>query len=96
MARCDLDVRFGSKADVTLLDFDVRFTPESGHCTGDSWISVIGNKQTFTAAPERSRKVCDWSSIAYDRPLSPQREKEVSSNPVAALPSGEASQSFNS
>jgi len=26
------DVRFGSKADVTLLDFDVRFTPESGHC----------------------------------------------------------------
>jgi hypothetical protein len=26
------DVRFGSKADVTLLNFDVRFTPESGHC----------------------------------------------------------------
>jgi hypothetical protein len=25
-------VRFGSKADVTLLNFDVRFTPESGHC----------------------------------------------------------------
>jgi hypothetical protein len=25
------DVRFGSKADVTLLNFDVRFTPESGH-----------------------------------------------------------------
>jgi hypothetical protein len=24
-------VRFGSKADVTLLHFDVRFTPESGH-----------------------------------------------------------------
>jgi hypothetical protein len=23
--------RFGSKADVTLLNFDVRFTPESGH-----------------------------------------------------------------
>jgi hypothetical protein len=26
-----LDFRFGSKADVTLLNFDVRFTPESGH-----------------------------------------------------------------
>jgi hypothetical protein len=26
------DVRFGSKADVTLLNFDVRFTPESGRC----------------------------------------------------------------
>jgi hypothetical protein len=24
-------VRFGSKADVTLLNFDVRFAPESGH-----------------------------------------------------------------
>jgi hypothetical protein len=24
-------VRFGSKADVTLLNYDVRFTPESGH-----------------------------------------------------------------
>jgi hypothetical protein len=24
-------VRFGSKADMTLLIFDVRFTPESGH-----------------------------------------------------------------
>jgi hypothetical protein len=24
-------VRFGSKADVTPLNFDVRFTPESGH-----------------------------------------------------------------
>jgi hypothetical protein len=27
----DQDVCFGSKADVTLLNFDVRFTPESGH-----------------------------------------------------------------
>jgi hypothetical protein len=25
------DFRYGSKADVTLLNFDVRFTPESGH-----------------------------------------------------------------
>jgi len=27
------DVRFGSKADVTLLNFNVRFTPNSGHRT---------------------------------------------------------------
>ncbi len=26
-----LNVRFGSKADVTLLNFDVRFTPKSRH-----------------------------------------------------------------
>jgi hypothetical protein len=25
-------VGFGSKADVTLLNFDVRYSPESGHC----------------------------------------------------------------
>jgi hypothetical protein len=25
-------VRFGSKADMTLLNFDVRFAPESRHC----------------------------------------------------------------
>jgi hypothetical protein len=30
------DVRFGSKADVTLLDFDVRFTPESRHSPAPS------------------------------------------------------------
>jgi hypothetical protein len=28
-----LNVRLGSKADVTLLNFDVRFTPKSGHPT---------------------------------------------------------------
>jgi hypothetical protein len=26
------DVRFGSKADMARSNFDVRFTPESGHC----------------------------------------------------------------
>jgi hypothetical protein len=26
------DVRFGSKADIEALPYDVRFTPESGHC----------------------------------------------------------------
>jgi hypothetical protein len=29
-------VRFGSKADVTLLNFDVRFTPNSGHPSAQS------------------------------------------------------------
>jgi hypothetical protein len=29
--RANCHVRLGSKADVTLLNFDVRFTPESGH-----------------------------------------------------------------
>jgi hypothetical protein len=32
----------------------------------------------------------------YDRPVSPQRERDVGSNIVACLPSGEASQSFSS
>jgi len=29
-----LDVRFGSKADIRRGDYDVRFTPESGHKSG--------------------------------------------------------------
>jgi len=29
--RAKFDVRFGSKADILLDDFDVRFTSESGH-----------------------------------------------------------------
>jgi hypothetical protein len=32
----------------------------------------------------------------YDRPVSPQRERDVGSNIVACLPSGKASQSFGS
>jgi hypothetical protein len=30
------DVRFGSKADIGLAQVDVRFTPESGHCSAQS------------------------------------------------------------
>jgi hypothetical protein len=31
-----LNVRYGSEADVTLLNFDVRFTPKSGHSAARS------------------------------------------------------------
>ena len=31
LPQCTANVADGSKADVTLLNFDVRFTPESGH-----------------------------------------------------------------
>jgi hypothetical protein len=41
------DVRYGSKADVTLLNFDVRFTPESGHLFTASRMSALGQQQTF-------------------------------------------------
>jgi hypothetical protein len=53
---------------------------------------------------QKQLRVCSGSSgrtqypshCAYDRPVSPQRERDVASNIVASLPSGEASQSFNS
>jgi hypothetical protein len=35
------DVRFGSKADVTLLNFDVRFTPESGHRREARFVTAV-------------------------------------------------------
>ena len=39
----------GSEADVTLLNFDVRFTPESGHSTALSWSAPL--------EPDRQRQV---------------------------------------
>jgi hypothetical protein len=48
-------VRFGSKADVTLLNFDVRFTPESGH-----WLACA-----ITHAPNFFSPRDDaWTSVA--------------------------------
>jgi hypothetical protein len=41
----DQDVCFGSEADVTLLNFDVRFTPESGHRP----LYVVGQPQSQKA-----------------------------------------------
>jgi hypothetical protein len=38
---------FGSKADVTLLNFDVRFTPESGHSPTRSGCLLWGHKATY-------------------------------------------------
>jgi hypothetical protein len=40
-----LIVCFGSKADVTLLNFDVRFTPESGHSPTRSGCLVWANSR---------------------------------------------------
>ena len=48
------DVRFGSKADVTLLNFDVRFTPESGHSLSAFWMSALGHKQTSRLISDES------------------------------------------
>jgi hypothetical protein len=40
LPQCTADVRFGSKADVTLLNSNIRFSPESGH-----WLSMSGFDQ---------------------------------------------------
>jgi hypothetical protein len=68
------DVRFGSKADVTLLNIDVRFAPESGHSSARSgcllWAknrhSVVSDRcpldlqeQTSTNVPSTSVS-CQW------------------------------------
>jgi hypothetical protein len=39
------DVRSGSKADVTLLNFDVRFTPESEYCSALSPCPPLANSR---------------------------------------------------
>jgi hypothetical protein len=49
-----VDVRFGSKADVTLLNFNVRFTPKSGHrrvTVGCPLCATSGHRTAFLASP---------------------------------------------
>jgi hypothetical protein len=41
-----LDFRFGSKADVTLLNFDVRFTPRKQTFAQAIRMSALGQKRT--------------------------------------------------
>src|SRR6476646_7052174 len=35
------NVRFGSKVDMTTSNLDVRFTPESGHCSGEQTCLLV-------------------------------------------------------
>jgi hypothetical protein len=48
-------VRFGSKADMTLLNFDVRFTPNSGHPSAQSKCPLYPPKADIRS---RDRDVC--------------------------------------
>ena len=54
----------------------------------DHWRNVLPSQFVTSKLP--------WITEAYERPLSPQRDKDVDSKAVAALPSGDASHSFNS
>jgi hypothetical protein len=48
-----VDVRFGSQADVTLLNLDVRFTPESGYSPTRSGCPLWAQKQTHALQQNR-------------------------------------------
>jgi hypothetical protein len=48
--RCN--VRFGSKADVTLFNFDVRFTPNSGHPSAQSKCPLWANSRLMQCSNE--------------------------------------------
>jgi hypothetical protein len=72
------NVRFGSKADVTLLNFDVRFTPKSGHSPTRSgcllWAisrlmrcSEKGYSMTSSAISRKSREIVRRSAFAVLR-----------------------------
>jgi hypothetical protein len=58
-----VDVRFGSKADMTLLNFDVRFTPESGHPSTQSKCPLWANRRHSL----RGDAACDQSCFASGR-----------------------------
>jgi hypothetical protein len=55
------DFRLGSKADVTLLNFDVRFTPESGHATAVAECLVWAISRQ--SAPQQSGSYSITSSL---------------------------------
>jgi hypothetical protein len=65
-----LHVRFGSKADVMLLNFDVRFTPEScrGCCVGDLRWSDAALGWVATWSLKASGRRYRWSvrGVNYD------------------------------
>ena len=44
------DVRFGSKADIEVLPPDVRFTPKSEHCFGDTQCPLCANSGHWPAS----------------------------------------------
>ena len=46
--------RFGSKADVTLLNFDVRFTPNSGHPSAQSKCPLWAKSRQSVLQQERT------------------------------------------
>jgi hypothetical protein len=60
-------VRFGSKADVTLLNFDVRFTPESRHSPTRSgcllWANTGSRWNLFDRLPEPARRLMLASAL---------------------------------
>jgi hypothetical protein len=73
------NVRFGSKADVTLLNFDARFTPESGHSPTRSGCLLRANSGFGGAAQGKTgsvkyamRSTFRWSgrSMEYSADLS--------------------------
>jgi hypothetical protein len=92
MQRAGLDhVRFGSKADMTLLNFDVRFTPESGHPSTQSkcplwaisgrshqlWSSCIAEQSLQSHAARDGCEVIEWRGRSRRAP--PIREAAFAS-----------------
>jgi len=71
MARCledNVDVRFGSLADMTAPISYVRYPPKSGHGSESVWMSVKCQKQTppTTRSPglhARATRPAPWQSV---------------------------------
>jgi hypothetical protein len=62
------NVRFGSKADVTLLNFDVRFTPESRHRSA-RWQCPLWAITGHPTCQSRIRRAAQRSGLIVTRPI---------------------------
>jgi hypothetical protein len=87
-------VCFGSKADVTLLNFDVCFTPESGHCRarlGCPLCARTGHQEATANAlgggtPRRVRLLHSLSTASRTRGLMVEPRHDRIGGALAILP----------
>ena len=60
------EVRSGSKADVTILNFDVRFTPESGHSLQQSECPLWANTELMHRSTRHPYSITSSATASND------------------------------
>jgi hypothetical protein len=73
IARCQADVRFGSKSDIALGPRHVRFTPESRHCgvrLACPLSAKSGSRERLPSVPTASSESAGTRAVCLGQPTS--------------------------